>query len=40
MEKLCYRRIFKDDEKQVRELVGVVFANIERKDFLIPWTEE
>lgn len=40
MEKLCYRRIFKDDEKQVRELVRVVFANIERKDFLIPWTEE
>lgn len=35
-----YKRIPKSDEKEVRNLVKVVFENIERKDFLIPWTEE
>ena len=34
------KKIEKEDEKQVRYLVDTVFSNLERKDFLIPWTEE
>ncbi len=40
MNNFVFKRIFKEDEKQVRDLVNNVFENIERKDFLIPWTEE
>ena len=30
----------KEDEEKVRDLVGVVYDNIPRKDFLISWTEK
>ncbi len=40
MEEFRYKRINKNDENQVRYLVDVVFKNLERNDFLIPWTEE
>lgn len=40
MNNFVFKRIFKDDERQVRNLVNNVFENLERKDFLIPWTEE
>lgn len=40
MNNFVFKRVFKEDEKQVRDLVNNVFENIERKDFLIPWTEE
>lgn len=40
MNNFVFKRIYKEDEKQVRDLVDNVFTNIERKDFLIPWTEE
>lgn len=35
-----FKRICKKDEKQVTTLVNNVFKNLEREDFLIPWTEE
>lgn len=35
-----FKRIDSEDEKQVRNLVDIVFQNLEREDFLIPWTEE
>lgn len=40
MNDFVFKRIFKEDEKQVRTLVNNVFKNLEREDFLIPWTEE
>lgn len=40
MAKFVYKRIFKEDDQRVRDLVRVVYDNIPRKDFLIPWTEE
>lgn len=40
MNSFVFKRICKEDEKQVRTLVNNVFDNLERKDFLIPWTEE
>lgn len=40
MSNFIFKKIGKEDEKQVRNLVNIVFANLERNDFLIPWTEE
>lgn len=40
MNDFVFKRIFKEDEKQVRTLVNNVFENLVREDFLIPWTEE
>lgn len=40
MNNFAFKRISKEDEKQVRYLVNNVFENLEREDFLIPWTEE
>jgi len=40
MNNFVFKRISKEDEKQVRDLVNNVFENLEREDFLIPWTEE
>lgn len=40
MEGLIYKRIYSEDYEQVKNLINVVFENIERKDFLIPWTQE
>ncbi len=40
MSNFIFQKIPKEDEKQVRNLVNTVFENLEREDFLIPWTEE
>lgn len=40
MNNYVFKRIYKKDEEQVRSLVNSVFESLERKDFLIPWTEE
>lgn len=40
MSDFVFKRIGKEDEKQVRDLIDRVFKNLERDDFLIPWTEE
>lgn len=40
MNNLIFKKIYKEDDKQVRNLIDIVFQNLERKDFLIPWTEE
>lgn len=40
MEDFTYKRIYSEDYNQVKNLINIVFENIERKDFLIPWTQE
>ncbi len=40
MRDFIFKEIPKDDEKQVSDLVSTVFKNLEREDFLIPWTKE
>lgn len=40
MHDFIFKRINHTDEKEVRDLVRNVFGTLERKDFLIPWTEE
>ncbi len=38
--KYIYKRINEQEDKEVRKLINKVFQNLERDDFLIPWTEE
>ncbi|MCX4365545.1 MAG: GNAT family N-acetyltransferase [Bacilli bacterium] len=40
MNSFVYKRISKEDDMQVRDLIKRVYKNIENKDFFILWTEE
>lgn len=40
MSNLVYRKIVKEDEKQLRELIKVVLEDLERPEFFVPFSEE
>lgn len=40
MSDLVYRRIVKEDEKQLRKLIKVVLGNLKRPEFFVPFSEE
>lgn len=39
MYNIVYKKIYKKDENQLRELINVVLRDIERPEFFIPFTE-